>query len=152
MRPPRYSGSKLAFDRTCEKQSAIDPISSGRGVLRASPSFCSRVQSAPGTGGVRESVSEFLVQIFHGAFFFLFLQNSSGPTVGQDMVSRRRILSRSRDDLHLDNFPEEEDDVWHIKEKLYKVSLLFPLFFVFIFFLSILTPTLRVSEAATAEK
>jgi hypothetical protein len=37
------------------------------------------------------------------------------------MVSRRRILSRSRDDLHLDNFPEEEDDVWHIKEKLYKV-------------------------------
>ncbi|KAK4002730.1 hypothetical protein OUZ56_004535 [Daphnia magna] len=44
-----------------------------------------------------------------------------GPTIGQDMVSRRRILSRSRDDLHLDNFPEEEDDVWHIKEKLYKV-------------------------------
>ncbi|XP_045024052.1 uncharacterized protein LOC116929374 isoform X7 [Daphnia magna] len=43
-----------------------------------------------------------------------------GPTIGQDMVSRRRILSRSRDDLHLDNFPEEEDDVWHIKEKLYK--------------------------------
>lgn len=38
------------------------------------------------------------------------------------MVSRRRILSRSRDDLHLDNFPEEEDDVWHIKEKLYKAS------------------------------
>ena len=38
------------------------------------------------------------------------------------MVSRRRILSRSRDDLNLDNFPEEEDDVWHIKEKLYKVS------------------------------
>lgn len=37
------------------------------------------------------------------------------------MVSRRRILSRSRDDLHLDNaYPEEEDDVWHIKEKLYK--------------------------------
>jgi hypothetical protein len=39
------------------------------------------------------------------------------------MVSRRRILSRSRDDLNLDNsYPEEEDDVWHIKEKLYKVS------------------------------
>jgi len=37
------------------------------------------------------------------------------------MVSRRRILSRSRDDLNLDNsYPEEEDDVWHIKEKLYK--------------------------------
>jgi len=36
------------------------------------------------------------------------------------MVSRRRILSRSRDDLHLENFPEEEDDVWHMKEKLYK--------------------------------
>lgn len=47
---------------------------------------------------------------------------SCGPTIGQDMVSRRRILSRSRDDLNLDNFPEEEDDVWHIKEKLYKVS------------------------------
>ena len=48
--------------------------------------------------------------------------NSSGPTIDGDMVSRRRILSRSRDDLHLDNFPEEEDDVWHMKEKLYKVS------------------------------
>ncbi len=53
--------------------------------------------------------------------------NSCGPAVGQDMVSRRRILSRSRDDLHLDNvYPEEEDDVWHIKEKLYKVRDEFP--------------------------
>lgn len=41
------------------------------------------------------------------------------------MVSRRRILSRSRDDLHMDsNFqpPEDEEDVWYQKDKLYKVS------------------------------
>lgn len=43
------------------------------------------------------------------------------------MISRRRILSRSRDDLNLDSgvgFPvqvEEEEDVWYNKEKLYKV-------------------------------
>jgi hypothetical protein len=41
------------------------------------------------------------------------------------MVSRRKILSRSRDDLNLDNSfrpgKTEEDDVWYAKEKLYKV-------------------------------
>nr|CAI5862920.1 unnamed protein product [Callosobruchus analis] len=38
------------------------------------------------------------------------------------MVSRRKILSRSRDDLHMDSFqpPEEEEDVWYQKDKLYK--------------------------------
>lgn len=40
------------------------------------------------------------------------------------MVSRRKILSRSRDDLNLDVFVhEEEEDVWYQKEKLFKVSL-----------------------------
>jgi len=45
------------------------------------------------------------------------------------MISRRRILSRSRDDLNLDTgvgFPvqvEEEEDVWYNKDKLYKVRL-----------------------------
>ena len=67
------------------------------------------------------------------------------------MVSRRRILSRSRDDLHMSNGNEEEqqqnghghggnggmrghpmrnvanyfrdeEDVWYLKEKLYRVS------------------------------
>jgi len=41
------------------------------------------------------------------------------------MVSRRKILSRSRDDLNLDqpyNAQEEEEDVWYQKDKLYKVS------------------------------
>lgn len=41
------------------------------------------------------------------------------------MVSRRKILSRSRDDLNLDSTYQqqgEEDDVWHQKEKLFKVS------------------------------
>lgn len=47
------------------------------------------------------------------------------------MISRRRILSRSRDDLHLDSgvgFPaqvEEEEDVWYNKDKLYKVRSVF---------------------------
>lgn len=37
------------------------------------------------------------------------------------MVSRRKILSRSRDDLHLDApVPEDEEDIWYHKEKLYK--------------------------------
>lgn len=34
------------------------------------------------------------------------------------MVSRRKILSRSRDNLNVDN---EEEDVWHQKDKLFKV-------------------------------
>ena len=66
------------------------------------------------------------------------------------MVSRRKILSRSRDDLNLDsdnlqdsdpngdlnpynyrnnrriNLMDSEDDVWYHKDKLYKVSFLNP--------------------------
>ncbi|CAH0562502.1 unnamed protein product [Brassicogethes aeneus] len=45
------------------------------------------------------------------------------PATPSEMVSRRRILSRSRDDLHMDsNFqaPEDEEDVWYQKDKLYK--------------------------------
>lgn len=40
------------------------------------------------------------------------------------MVSRRKILSRSRDDLNLDqNYaPQDEEDVWYQKDKLFKVS------------------------------
>lgn len=40
------------------------------------------------------------------------------------MVSRRRILSRSRDDLTqaFATQVEEEEDVWYQKDKLYKVS------------------------------
>lgn len=45
-----------------------------------------------------------------------------------EMVSRRKILSRSRDDLNLEQqyqqqqMQEDEDDVWYQKDKLYKVS------------------------------
>lgn len=35
------------------------------------------------------------------------------------MVSRRKILNRSRDDLTID---QEEEDIWHQKDKLYKVN------------------------------
>lgn len=40
------------------------------------------------------------------------------------MVSRRKILSRSRDDLNLDQAQqqEEEADVWYQKDKLFRVS------------------------------
>lgn len=45
-------------------------------------------------------------------------------TLHTDMISRRRILSRSRDDLSLhDNHgynPEDEEDVWYSKDKLFK--------------------------------
>lgn len=45
--------------------------------------------------------------------------------VQSDMVSRRKILSRSRDDLNMEQpyVPEEEEDVWYQKDKLFKVSL-----------------------------
>jgi len=36
------------------------------------------------------------------------------------MVSRRKILSRSRDDLNLPEAPTEEEDVWYSKDKLLK--------------------------------
>lgn len=53
---------------------------------------------------------------------------SLGPfeaTTGGEMVSRRRILSRSRDDLTqaFATQVEEEEDVWYQKDKLYKVSV-----------------------------
>lgn len=40
------------------------------------------------------------------------------------MVSRRKILSRSRDDLSAEQpyVPEVEEDVWYQKDKLFKVS------------------------------
>jgi hypothetical protein len=42
------------------------------------------------------------------------------------MVSRRKILSRSRDDLNLDQAymqqMEDEEDIWYQKDKLFKVS------------------------------
>lgn len=54
---------------------------------------------------------------------------SVGPveTFPREMVSRRKILSRSRDDLNLDQAylqqqQEEEEDVWYNKDKLFKVS------------------------------
>ena len=40
------------------------------------------------------------------------------------MVSRRKILSRSRDELHSDIYymaEDDDDDVWHSKDKLYRV-------------------------------
>lgn len=65
----------------------------------------------------------FLRQLISAICFFF----SCGPTLQGDMVSRRRILSRSRDDLNLELGPafqqqEEEEDVWYNKDKLYKVS------------------------------
>lgn len=43
------------------------------------------------------------------------------------MVSRRKILNRSRDDLNID---QEEEDIWYQKDKLFKVSLIWIHFFV----------------------
>ena len=38
-----------------------------------------------------------------------------------NMVSRRKILSQSRDELSY--VQEEEEDVWYTKDKLYKVEI-----------------------------
>lgn len=64
-------------------------------------------------------------------FYILFACSASPPELpfplpSSEMVSRRKILSRSRDDLHMDTTfqpPEDEEDVWYQKDKLYKVSL-----------------------------
>jgi hypothetical protein len=41
------------------------------------------------------------------------------------MVSRRKILSQSRDELSFElKLEEQEDDVWFTKEKLFKVRRL----------------------------
>lgn len=41
------------------------------------------------------------------------------------MVSRKKILSKSRDDINLLSNPQPEDseDVWYQKEKLFKVNV-----------------------------
>ena len=44
------------------------------------------------------------------------------------MVSRRKILSRSRDELHSDIYfmnEDDDEDIWYSKEKLYRVSEVF---------------------------
>lgn len=50
---------------------------------------------------------------------------SLGPleTSSREMVSRRKILSRSRDDLTNEQsyIQQDEEDVWYQKEKLFKV-------------------------------
>ena len=49
---------------------------------------------------------------------------SCGPSSSGEMVSRRKILSRSRDDLNLDaNQDLDEEDVWYQREKLFRVSV-----------------------------
>lgn len=40
------------------------------------------------------------------------------------MVSRRKILSRSKDGLNLETFHQDEEDVWYQKEKLFKVRMM----------------------------
>ena len=55
--------------------------------------------------------------------FQLFLSRKFRETA---MVSRRKILSRSRDELHSDIYymaENDDDDVWYNKEKLYAVRV-----------------------------
>lgn len=65
--------------------------------------------------------------IFQFIIIVLLFSCSLGPleTLPREMVSRRKILSRSRDDLNLEQQylqQEDEDDIWYMKDKLYKVS------------------------------
>ena len=61
------------------------------------------------------------------SIFSYFEDQPSASRQPVAMVSRRKILSRSRDDLNLDcdsfrpGENKEEEDVWYAKEKLYKV-------------------------------
>lgn len=70
----------------------------------------------------------FVTFNFNRIDFFCF-SFSLGPleTLPREMVSRRKILSRSRDDLNLEQQyqqQDDEEDIWYQKEKLYKVSLI----------------------------
>lgn len=61
-------------------------------------------------------------------FIYSILIELPLPATPTEMVSRRKILSRSRDDLHMDSTfqqPEDEEDVWYQKDKFYKVSKFF---------------------------
>jgi len=78
----------------------------------------------------------------NATFFFQFQDNVGGDTssaaansknnttaeayskaTASKMVSRRKILSRSRDDLNLGAADQEdEEDVWYQRDKLFKVS------------------------------
>lgn len=65
--------------------------------------------------------------IFQFIIIVLLFSYSLGPleTLPREMVSRRKILSRSRDDLNLEQQylqQEDEEDIWYMKDKLYKVS------------------------------
>lgn len=77
------------------------------------------------------------IYLTNGMFFSYFFSHSFsvcilyslGPleTLPREMVSRRKILSRSRDDLNLEHQyqqQDDEEDVWYQKDKLYKVSAL----------------------------
>ena len=46
----------------------------------------------------------------------------NGHVTTQNMVSRRKILSQSRDELSY--VQEEEEDVWYTKDKLFKVDII----------------------------
>ena len=77
--------------------------------------------------------SSFCIAInsYYFLFFCSYFEDPNTRPVA--MVSRRKILSRSRDDLNLEDSnsfrPDragaaaEEEDVWYAKEKLYKVSV-----------------------------
>ena len=74
---------------------------------------------------VQETITHTLIAFSSSLFRFC----SCGPveTFPREMVSRRKILSRSRDDLNLDQAylqqqQEEEEDVWYNKDKLFKVG------------------------------
>lgn len=51
---------------------------------------------------------------------------TKAPLETGDMVSRRKILSRSRDDL---TYIQNEEDVWYSKDKLVRVSKVFNYYF-----------------------
>lgn len=75
-------------------------------------------------------IYEFYLICVLFSFFFVSFSCSLGPleTLPREMVSRRKILSRSRDDLNLEHHQhqyvtqDDEEDIWYQKDKLYKVS------------------------------
>lgn len=46
------------------------------------------------------------------------------------MISRRKILSRSRDELNVDLGLEDDEDAWFTKERLFRVSVCLFIYFL----------------------
>lgn len=72
---------------------------------------------------IRKNNNNYINKLFNDyKTFSVGPPETKTPLETGDMVSRRKILSRSRDDL---TYIQNEEDVWYSKDKLVRVSKVF---------------------------